>query len=514
MLRMTSMSGGSASSLDSRRRRVARSSRQGSRQNVRCGWGSTVADEIVVSGGGVTAVAVDELFGHAQALEAVSAEASSSARLLVGIDVLVSPGPADVSALAAERAIATALAALAELERGAGSTARALRLAAEGYGLAERASEAASRRAAATLGYAAGFFLPVLAFLAVPVATNVMLPVLLGAAVSPGGLDALRAAASRWFDDHRGVLMNPAVVDAIRHSVSSSDDVAAGAVRLPPWVANLLGDAGLGVTGVASSAVAISVVGSRFGIFAETPVRVTATSTTTGRTAPSSLAERVDRIPRPEGATGEQIIIDRIESPGRTDRFEVYLAGTVDFTPVARDEVFDMTSNMAGVGELPSGSYRAVEQALADAGVTASSSVVFTGHSQGGLIATALAASGDYATAGVVTIGAPSGHLEVPSHIPVIAIEHTDDLVPALAGVRTDHAAILVERRAYEPGQVLPESPLAAHERAPYRETAAMADRASDARLAEAVRAIARNTEGAERVTTTTYYAERITRDD
>jgi hypothetical protein len=481
---------------------------------VHSAWGSTVGDEIVVSGGGVTAVAVDELFGHAQALEAVSVEASSSARLLVGIDVLVSPGATDAAAVAADHAMTTALATLAELERGAGSTARALRLAAEGYGLAERASEAAARQAAASLGYAAGFFLPVLALLAVPVATNAMLPVLLGAAAAPGGLDAVRSAAARWVDDHRGVLMNPAVVDAIRHTVSSTDDTAAGALHLPPWVMTLLGDAGLGITGAASSAAAISLVGSRFGIFAETPVRVTATSTATDRTAPTSLAERVDRIPSPEGPRGEQIVIDRIESPGRADRFEVYLAGTVDFTPVARDEVFDMTSNMMGVGELPAGSYRAAEQALADAGVTSSSPVVFTGHSQGGLIATALAASGNYATAGVVTIGAPSGHIAVPSTVPVVAIEHTDDLVPALAGVRSDHSAILVERRAYEPGDVLPDSPLAAHERAPYRETAAMADRATDARLADAVRAIARNTEGAAHVTTTTYYAERVTRGD
>ena len=479
------------------------------------GWGSTVADEIVVSGGGVTAVAVDELFGHAQALEAVGAEAASSSRLLVGVDSLIAPSPMDASALAADRAISRALAALTELEGGAGSTARALRVAAEGYGWAERASEAAAQQAAASLGYAAGFFAPLLALLAVPVATNAALPLVVGAMVAPGGLDALRAAAVRWLDDHRGVLMDPVVVDVIRHSVSSVDDVAGGVAHAPPWLVRFLGDAGLGVLGAGSSAAAITLLGSRFGIFAETPVRVTATGATTDRAAPTSLAERVDRIPQPErGAGDEQIVIDRIESPGRPDRFEVYLAGTVDFTPVADGEAFDMTSNMAGVGELPAGSYRAVEQAMADAGVTSSSPVVFTGHSQGGLLATALAASGDYAAAGVVTIGAPAGHIEVPTGIPVIAIEHTDDLVPALAGVRTDHGAILVERRAYEAGESMPDSPLAAHERAPYRETAAMADRASDSRLADAVRAIGRNTEGAERVTTTSYRADRIPRDD
>ena len=474
-----------------------------------------MGDEIVVSGGGVTAVAVDELFGHAQALETLSMEVSSSARLLAGVDLLSVPGFVDAAALAADRAISEALAALTELESGAGATARALRIAAEGYGLAERASEAAARQAAASLGYAAGFFLPVLALLAVPIATNVALPMLAGAAVVPGGMNALRSQAARWFDEHRVALMDPTVVEAVRLTVSSVDDVAGGAAHASPWLVALLGDSGLGITGAATSAAAITLLGSHFGIFAETPVRVTASGSTHDRAAPEGLAQRIDRIPRPEkGASDDQIVIDRIETPGRPDRFEVYLAGTVDFTPIANDEAFDMTSNMAGVGELPAGSYRAVELAMANAGITASSPVVFTGHSQGGLLATALAASGDYATAGVLTVGAPSGHIEVPAGIPVIAIEHSDDLVPALAGVRTDHSAILVERRAYEAGAVLPESPLAAHERAPYRETAAMADQASDARLVEAVRAIGRNTEGAERVTTTSYRAERMPRDD
>ena len=82
--------------------------------------------------------------------------------------------------------------------------------------------------------------------------------------------------------------------------------------------------------------------------------------------------------------------------------------------------------------------------------------------------------------------------------------------MPALAGTRTDHNAVLVERRAYEQGEWMPESLLAPHEREAYRTTAQLADRAADERLAEAVRALTRNTEGAERVTTTSYRAERV----
>ena len=475
-----------------------------------------MSDEIVVSGGGVTAVAVDELFGHAQSLESVSAEAAASVRMLVGIDEFVVPGSTstvDVAGLvlAADESIERAIAALAELDRGAGGAALALRVAADGYGLAERASEAAARQAAATLGQAAGFFLPMLAFFAVPIVAGAAVPLLLGAASRPGGLAALRGAAAQWLAQHHSLLMQPIVVDAVRTTVSSVDDFTAGLVRLPPALTHVLGDNGLGVMGAATTAAVLGAVGGRFGVLGETPVRVIHTATTTDRTAPTSLVDRVDRVPQTdETVGGAQILIDRIEAPGREDRFEVYIAGTVDFTPVPGVEAFDMTSNMAGVGELPAGSYRAVREAMAEAGVTSTSPVVFTGHSQGGLVASALAASGDYATAGVFTFGAPSGGIETPEGVPVIAIEHTDDLVPALAGTRTDHNAVLVERRAYEQGEWMPESLLAPHEREAYRTTAQLADRAADERLAEAVRALTRNTEGAERVTTTSYRAERV----
>ena len=475
-----------------------------------------MSDEIVVSGGGVTAVAVDELFGHAQSLEAVSVEAAASTRVLAGIDEFAVPHSVtavDVAGpvIAADASIEQAIAALAELDRGAAGVALALRVAAEGYGLAERASEAAARQAAASLGQAAGFFVPTLALFAVPVVAAAALPVLLVAASKPGGVGALRLAAGQWFEQHRSMLMQPIVVDVVRTTVSSVDDFTAGLVRLPPALTHILGDNGLGITGAATSAAVLGAVGGRFGILGETPVRVTQTASTTDRSAPESLVDRVDRVPQTDQTVGgAQIVIDRIESPGREDRFEVYIAGTVDFTPVPDVEAFDMTSNIAGVGELPAGSYRAVREAMAQAGVTSTSPVVFTGHSQGGLIASSLAASGDYATAGVFTFGAPSGGVETPDGVPVIAIEHSDDLVPALAGTRTDHNAVLVERRAYEQGEWMPDSPLAPHEREAYRTTAQLADRAADERLADAVRAIARNTEGATRVTTTSYLAERV----
>ena len=52
---------------------------------------------------------------------------------------------------------------------------------------------------------------------------------------------------------------------------------------------------------------------------------------------------------------------------------------------------------------------------MALAGITAGSAVVFTGYSQGGLIAARLAASGDYHTTGLYTLGGPAGQVPVPA---------------------------------------------------------------------------------------------------
>jgi len=468
-----------------------------------------VSDELTISGGGSVAVATDTLIDHAQSLEAVRDEAAGSARQLAGIDrLVVATVDLPASAAEAEREMDAARALLAELERGAGLLATALRLGADAYGAAERYAERAMQHLAARLGYAAGFFLPLLGVLLVPSAGFVIGGLVVAAVLFPDQRRDLVGQLRRWLGANTSTLSDPFTVGLVRMTVMSIDDVAAGALRIPPGTTEAL--SALGVVTTGSTAAVIATVGNQFGVFAETPVSVRPTASSTGAAPPVGLAGRVDRLPSPEtGPLGEQIIIDRISTPGEPDRFEVYIGGTSDWSVIPGSEPLDMTSNVQGIAELPAGSYRAVEQAMADAGVTAASDVVVTGHSQGGLIATALAASGDYSVRGIVTIGAPAGHIIVPADIPVVAIEHTDDLVPALAGVRANHDAILVERRAFEPGADLGDSPLPAHERAPYRETAALADQSADAKLRAAIRSMSYRENGGATVTTTTYLAER-----
>lgn len=77
---------------------------------------------------------------------------------------------------------------------------------------------------------------------------------------------------------------------------------------------------------------------------------------------------------------------------------------------------------------------RAVMQALSDAGVPPGSDVVWSGFSQGGIMAGNLGADSSlpYKTVGVVTNGAPIDNFDIPSSVPVLQVEHASDPVAKL----------------------------------------------------------------------------------
>lgn len=79
---------------------------------------------------------------------------------------------------------------------------------------------------------------------------------------------------------------------------------------------------------------------------------------------------------------------------------------------------------------------RAVMQAMSDAGVPPGADVVYTGFSQGGIMAANLASDADspYNVIGVVTNGSPIDGFPIPESVPVISFEHVGDIVPTLDG--------------------------------------------------------------------------------
>lgn len=474
-----------------------------------------MSDDIVVSGGGSTIVASDELLWHAELLQSLSSEAYEIADRLLTIDSAVdgwaitrASGIGD--AAIAERAIDSARAQLLLVGLDAHAIGGALVTSAETYGRVENVIQQLTDGAASMVGYFAG--------LAFPSSLSWVLPALsaasggvVGAVIATGGPRALISALPEWVKKNNVIFSNPLTVAYVRLAVNSSDDFANGVFKVPPAIAGLLGDQGLGLTGVNTTAAVLIAAGGRAALLSETPVKATSMGSMPLTQAPQGFGDRMERIPDPAHNGGSQVRIERYAMAGEPDRFEVYIAGTVDFSPIATDEPWDMTSNVAGVAGLPAGSYRAVADALSNAGVTGDSPIVFNGFSQGGLVATMLAASGDYNTNGLVTFGAPAGNIELPDTFPAIAVEHTEDIVPATGGDQVN-PSVIVARRDLFAGEVVPDHEVfPAHQRDGYTTTAHLLDRQHGRLLADAAARLEFFGDGSTGVQGFLYRAERIT---
>ena len=451
----------------------------------------TMAGDIVIGGGGSTVVATSELFQDAQKLSEIRALLSDCHGQLVSIDRLVGAAQlnalsAPSSALAAERAMDDAAAALSRAAPSAERLHFALIASADAYGIGERAAEHLAQDVAGRLGAILGLWLPVIVLEVLPAVLGIGAGVAMGIALlPPDKRAALIRALPDWLREKSVLLTDPTVVQLVRLTVMSADDFGGGLLKLPPEFVHTIGDEGLGLVGLATSSSVVVGIASTRGALSESAVSVTRFGATVPATRAESYSDRAARVP--QGAA--QVRIDRYLQPGGPDRFEVYVGGTRDSSLEPGVEPWDMTSNMSAVAGRESGSYRAVTQAMADAGISSSSPVLFTGYSQGGLIAAELAASGDYDTRGLFTLGAPAAQVAVPSSIPWVALEHTDDIVPAVGGSWVSVDPVLVRRELFDGRPVPTEVMLPAHQLAGYRETAAMVDASTEARVTSALAA-------------------------
>jgi len=486
------------------------------------------SDDLTISGGGSVAVASDWLFADAGDLDQAHHELRGAALALAAIDRAVGArllrgADAPVSALDAEREIDRARELVADCARRAAAIALVLRTAATGYGVADDAAARLAQQLAAGLGYSVGALLPLVAAFVAPALSPLLGGLLLAAILAPGAAAKAPGVLGDWLADNNRLLTNPVTVALVRAGVMSIDDVIGGALGVPSSVVAALGDEGAGLTGLGTSAGLFTAIGARFGLLAETAVATRARTQGDVSSAPQGIAQRIDRIPQRYTADdgtkqGAHVRVERYSVPGAPDSFAVFITGTADFSPRSGSEPFDLTSNVSsmvdlpGISDLPSGADRAVRQAMRDAGVTAASPVQFTGFSQGGLIAATLAASGDYNTRGVVAVGAPTAQLELGAEYPALLLEHTDDIVPALGGNRTDDTAVLVQREAFADRATPSGVAVPSHDRDEYRHTAELADAARSPRLVEAIDRLDDFGRGATSITSTTYVAERVSR--
>ena len=189
-----------------------------------------------------------------------------------------------------------------------------------------------------------------------------------------------------------------------------------------------------------------------------------------------SMAERIARIPD----TRHPIRVETYRLANGDTHADVFIAGTHEWGVGTGESPFDLESNLKLVAGHTALSVVATTQALRHAGIKPGDSVSFVGHSQGGAVATALAESGVYKTAGLVTAGSPTGTLPVRGDYPAVVIEHTNDIVPSLGGERlTTQATVVTRDSGHRRMDVY-----GAHSTNSYQHTAALIDSSAAPELA------------------------------
>ena len=462
---------------------------------------------LLVTPAGTTTVATDALHAHLDRLETLGNDLAREGRALLALRAETPWSAAPGAPAAARRSDAELDAAHRSVESARHLSARlvhALRAAITHYDDAETAALARADRWAAVLGAESG---PILRALLPSIALLGGLAFLASKLPDPGGARA--SAVRQFFLHHPGLITGPAFVENVRLFSQSLDETTSSFLGVPAPLAFALGAAG--VTGVRTSARGLLAVGPLVGLFREAPVKVERMSTAQIIHPPVGAAARLDRVPE-----GDQVRIEKYEAPGEPNRFVVYVGPTETFSPAAGHEPWDLTSNVGGVGGLDVGSFRATELAMHDAGIGAGDQVQFVGFSQGGLIATMLAGSGQWNAAWLETFGAPAGNIELPKGLSGMAVRNTDDFIPLLAGPQLDHHLLQVERRAFAEGTPLPSYHAApAHQRDAYMATATAVDEATSSAVREQNAALNSFTADyaarpGSTVTAMTYHGERI----
>lgn len=464
---------------------------------------------IEVSTGGRTSIDTDELHEAAALLESLSSQIadwrfdllSARAALVTVPDAApydFARGDLDAADTAMRRAGDAAT-------RVGGAAAVAATVYGGAEDLAQNLLDGLGALAGQAFGLVVGRSLPALI---APVAVTA-LPFVAPALAAAGVLWAnpvTRRAVSRlgtdlggWVASNSRHVATPGAVGLLRAFVSTSDDIVAGATGAPR------GLTGSGLAGLASSPILGAVARAT-----DTPVTVAAVARSTAVAAPTGVADVASRIPSTTGG-GPQIRIERYASDGGA-RWSVYVGGTVELLPAASDEPFDIESAVGTVAGEDGAAYRAVLDAMADAGIDPDDPVAIAGHSQGGLVAAAVAASGEYAVDTVVSFGAPSAQVPVVDGVTTVAVEHSDDIVPALAGSEpVDDARTIVSRDTLsrdQPGDSL----VSAHSIEEYERTARLMDASDDRRMEDLREALARISPEGATGTSTDYRADRAAR--
>ena len=196
------------------------------------------------------------------------------------------------------------------------------------------------------------------------------------------------------------------------------------------------------------------------------------------RFAPDSIAQLAQRTRLTTSANYGGLSTVTIERFGGT--FLVYVPGTQTWNPISGANPLDFTSNMqAMLGPGLAASEVGVQMALTKAGAKPNSKLILIGHSQGGMVAGNIARR-DPRVKAMVTFGAPIGQLAGELKIPIVALEHSNDIVPKL-GLKANPmgqniSTVVREVPISKPIDALVE----AHDISNYEKTAQLADESQE----------------------------------
>lgn len=286
---------------------------------------------------------------------------------------------------------------------------------------------------------------------------------------------------------------------ALRDAVS---DAAAAATRLLPALP--VGDDGVRET-TAGLLVALGAVG----VLRDAPASVRSRPDAL-RPAPATFADLTNRIPDPV-AGAAQMRVEEYRAPDGGRRFVAYLGGMQTLDPRTGREDFGPASAAAALATEGGSAVRAAEESLLAAGATAEDEVYVVGYSMGGILARSVGDDPRFHVTHELTLGSPVGQLPLREGIDGVAVEHTDDPVPALGGDRpSDGGAgdvVVVRSRATDPSAAA--GALDAHQLPTYRATAAEMDASRSPGLVAARDELHRYLDGATPVAAHVYRAER-----
>lgn len=141
-------------------------------------------------------------------------------------------------------------------------------------------------------------------------------------------------------------------------------------------------------------------------------------STTDAYSTPSTV--RVTTVRQPDGS-----VVHIVNTPG-----------TETWTPLGGSNPSDLTGNLRGVAGESTAAMQAVQSAMEAAGIRQGEPVLLVGHSQGGIINTALltdpAFTSRYTITHAVTYGSPVDTFDLPPSVQQLNLEHASDVIPHL----------------------------------------------------------------------------------